>query len=137
MRGRGRFAAVVLFLAGVSFLLVAANGLLAPTGLVEPIGITLDGPSALNEARAAWGGGLLGLALVFFAGAFLKHFRRGALAVFVLYTGGLVAARMVSLVADGVPTTFMLQVLLFEAAGVLAGLMAFALGPRADRSAGE
>ena len=103
-------AATLLLLAG-AFLGVGWIGLTDPAALLDPVGIELPSQqaaasaraTAMNEARATYGGMHVALGLFFFGGVFLRRVRGIALTVALVYLSGLLVGRGVSLRLDGSP----------------------------------
>jgi hypothetical protein len=118
---RERLNQLVLILAAVVFAWVGLMGLLAPATIAAPIDMGLEGASAHNEIRANYGGMHLGMCALFVAGALATSARRPATILLTVFTGGLVIGRLLSLVADGWPNTFIFQLLVLEAAAAASG----------------
>lgn len=103
-------AATLLVLAG-AFLGVGWIGLTDPAALLGPVGIELPSvhsavaarATAMNEARATYGGMHFALGLFFFGGVFLRRVRGIALTVAFVYLTGLLVGRGVSVRLDGSP----------------------------------
>ncbi|BFM17460.1 hypothetical protein R50073_36430 [Maricurvus nonylphenolicus] len=116
---------VVLFISGLIGVVVGGAILVDPVSFYASNGIELGGNiSLLNEVRAP-GGALLGCGLLVMAGAFSSSltFTSTVLATLVYLSYGL--ARVVSIIADGMPADILVQVTVLE---VVVGLIcAFAL----------
>ncbi len=94
-----------LRLLGGIFLIVSGLCLAAPTLLLGDMEVGLETPTALAEIRAAYGGSFAGLAALFFLGAQHRAYRSVALGIGTLVLGVFTAARALSLVIDGTPST--------------------------------
>jgi hypothetical protein len=125
-----RLGTLVLFVSGLALLLVGTNGLIEPRTLLAPLGILLPSPSALNEARANYGGMHVGMGLFFMTAAFRPALRVAALMVAIVFMGGLFAGRVVSTLVDGAPDPFVGLLFASELGGALFALIAL----RAERS---
>jgi hypothetical protein len=111
---------LVLGLAGIAFLAVGVMSLVTPAAGMAPFGMALPTPSAVNEIRANYGGMHLAMGAFYLWAAARPAWRRAALLVLALFTGGLVVGRLVSLAADGAPNAFVWRLLVVEAAGAAA-----------------
>jgi hypothetical protein len=127
---------VVLGLSGLALTFVGWIGLSAPADLMSPLGIPLDGASAHNEIRAAYGGMHVGLGLFLVVAALRPALRSTGLWVNLCIMGGLVAGRLVSFVLDGAPGDFVVRLLIPEAAGAVLSALLLAAGGRARSSVG-
>ena len=115
---------LLLALSALALLSVGWVGLSAPQELMTPLDISLEGPSAKSEIRAAYGGMHLAIALLLLYTAARVELRRTGLWLVLFFMGGLTVGRFVSLVADGVPNAFVLRLLLAEGLGtVLAAVL--------------
>lgn len=114
-----------LGLSALAILATGVTGLTNPQALFTPLGLQIDGASALNEMRAAYGGMHIGVGLLLLVGAVRPSFRRPALWVGLAFMGGLTIGRFVSLVVDGAPGAFVYQLWVPEgiAATLTAGLL--------------
>ncbi len=86
--------------------------MLYPSVIEEFYPITLDGPMALSEMRAVFGGMMAGIGV-----GVLWLVRRDVLTggvVMICVFGGLLLARIVGLAAEGVPTGAVLNETIFE-----------------------
>ncbi len=112
-----------LVLIGLAFLNVAIQALLNPQAVMGNVGISLDNPSALNSIRAYYGGVNL------FFGLFLAYsaFRGQAtgLILSILYSGGFVVGRLLSLSLDGQPNGFVTQWLFVESFVLIVSLLLY------------
>lgn len=127
---------LVLAVSGLALIGVGWTGLTDPAGLMQPLGIPLEGPSAHNEIRAAYGGMHLGLGLFLVVGALRPALRQVGLWVNACIMGGLVAGRLASFAVDGPASGFVLVLLAVEALGAIASALALASG-FAARSSGS
>lgn len=121
---KSQFAQLVLLLLGLNFLLVGATGLADPVKLMDPVQLEIAGVSGLSEIRAAYGGTHLALGLLFIAGLVSSRWRRTALLVAALFTGGLVVGRVISLGIDGPPGPFVRRLFFLETLGAVTALLA-------------
>ena len=92
---------VTLGLSGLAILATGITGLVDPQTLLTPLGLQVEGVSAHNEIRAAYGGMHIGIGMLLLAGAVRPAFRRSALWVGLTFMGGLTIGRFVSLAVDG------------------------------------
>lgn len=120
---------VVLALCGIAMVWIGWTGLRAPATLMDPLGIPLDGPAALSEIRAAYGGMHVGIGLFLLATALRTDLRRVGLWANLCIMGGLVAGRLASIAVDGSPGGFALGLLTVE--GIAATASAVLLAARA------
>lgn len=125
-----RLVVAYLWLGCGIYLAIGVAGLVAPAWLMGFVGIEPTGPSALNEIRAAYGGQLLGLAVVMGLGAWHAERRRWALGLFVLAVSGMVLARAVSVAIDGTPNAVAWGLGALELAGAVSGAALLWAGPR-------
>lgn len=108
-----------LGISGLAILATGVTGLTNPQALFTPLGIHLQGASAFNEIRAAYGGMHIGIGLVLLVGAWKPSFRRPALWVGLAFMGGLTIGRLVSAMLDGPPSAFVYQLWIPEAVAAL------------------
>jgi len=94
---------VTLLLVAATFLAIGWVGLTMPAMLLEPLGIELRSATAMNEARANYGGMHFAMGLLFLAGALSGKVRGIALTVALVFLSGLVVGRGVSVALDGFP----------------------------------
>jgi hypothetical protein len=87
----------------------------------RPVELVAPSASANNEIRANYGGMHLAMSALFAAGAMSLGFRWAATVVLMLFSGGLVAGRLVSIALDGPPNGFVIQLLITEATAAGAG----------------
>ena len=121
---------LVLGGSGLALLVVGWIGLSAPADLMEPLGIPLDGPSAHNEIRSAYGGMHVGLGLFLVATALRPSLRAVGLWVNLCIMGGLVAGRLASFAIDGAPGDFVVRLFIPEAIGAVLSALLLTAGPR-------
>lgn len=117
---RRRFEIAVLGLSGLAILATGVTGLTDPQALFTPLGLRIEGASAHNEIRAAYGGMHVGIGLLLLAGAFRPSFRRAALWVGLAFMGGLTIGRCVSVFVDGPPGAFVYQLWIPEGIAMIA-----------------
>ena len=123
---------IVLSILGLSFALVAILGLFVPRILFSQVEIAFNGPAALAEIRAAYGG-LFGIvAILFFAGVYKPVFRKVALWCGVLVLGGFAVGRVFSLFVDGVPNTAAWAAFFIEGTALLACGILYRLETRSE-----
>jgi len=121
---------LLLTVSGLALVVVGWIGLSDPAKLMRPLDIALDGPSAHNEIRAAYGGMHVGLGLFLVTSAFRPALRGVGLWVNLCIMGGLVAGRLASFVIDGAPGDFVVRLLIPEAlAAVLSAVLLASGGP--------
>lgn len=118
---RERMNQAALGMAALVFAWVGVNGLFAPAAIAGPVELVAASASAHNEIRANYGGMHLAMSALFAMGAFAARFRWSATVVLTLFSGGLVAGRLVSVVVDGWPNTFVVQLLITEATAAASG----------------
>jgi hypothetical protein len=117
--------AATLLLISAAFLGVGWLGLTDPRAVLGPVGFSLGNATAMNEARANYGGMHVTMGLFFLCGVFVGGVRGVALSVALLFLGGLVVGRGVSISLDGPPEAPLAWGLLaVEAVGVLLVLSA-------------
>jgi hypothetical protein len=116
-----RLNQLALVVAAAVFAWVGVTGLLAPETIAGPVALGIETTSARNEIRANYGGMHLGVCVLFGAGAFVARLRRFATLLLTVFTGGLVAGRVLSMLVDGMPNAFVIQLLILEAVSAGAG----------------
>jgi hypothetical protein len=107
-----RITQIFLGLMGLAFCKVGVEALLTPETVMANVGITLDNVSALSSIRAVYGG----MHFVFGAFCVWGIFKGGneSLKLVALYTAGFVVGRLVGIVIDGAPNSFVLTWLITE-----------------------
>jgi hypothetical protein len=123
-------------LSGLALLAVGWIGLTAPADLMTPLGIPLDGASAHNEIRAAYGGMHVGLGLFLVVAALRPALRATGLWVTLCIMGGLVVGRLASFAVDGAPGDFVVRLLIPEALAAVVSALLLATGGRSRGAAG-
>jgi hypothetical protein len=118
---RERMNQAALAMAALVFAWVGVNGLFAPAAITGPVELLAASASAHNEIRANYGGMHLAMSALFAVGAFTARFRWSATVVLTLFSGGLVAGRLLSVVLDGWPNAFVVQLLITEATAAASG----------------
>jgi hypothetical protein len=113
---------------GLALIVVGWIGLSDPAELMRPLDVALDGPSAYNEIRAAYGGMHVGLGLFLVTTALRPTLRTVGLWANLCIMGGLVAGRLVSFVIDGAPGDFVVRLLIPEALGAVLSALLLASG---------
>jgi len=119
-----RVLKTILFLVGLSLIVMGIWRVTNPVGFYAFSGIILGGDiSNLNEARAA-GGAIVGFGLLILSGAFNRKlsYTSTIIAMALFYSYGI--ARVFSLVVDGYPGDMLIQGIVGEF--VLGSLAAFA-----------
>jgi len=109
----------ILGLCGAALLATGITELATPQTLFTPLDLRIEGASALNEIRAAYGGMHVGIGVLLLVGAGRTAFRRAALWVGLAFLGGLAAGRLVSLMVDGAPGGFVYRLWIPEAVGAM------------------
>lgn len=104
--------------------MVGAAFLAAPEGTGALVGVSLPSVTARNDVRAVYGGLQLGCATFLGLCAARRQWLVPGLAAQLLTLGGLFAARLVSLAADGVPTILGFALQGAELVGLAAGALA-------------
>jgi len=97
----------------LAFAAPALTAFLSPQTLFDPIGISLEGPDALAEIRAAYGGFFTSTAALCAIAAVRASVRNLALGLLALLQGGFVLGRSLSWWLDG-PATLPVSVLNFR-----------------------
>ncbi len=110
----------VLGLSGLAILATGVTGLTNPQALFTPLDLQIEGVSARNEIRAAYGGMHIGIGILLLVGAWRPAFSRSALWVGLAFMGGLTLGRLVSLFVDGAPGAFVFQLWVPEAIAAVA-----------------
>ena len=118
---RERMNQAALGMAALVFAWVGVNGLFAPEAIAGPVELLASSASAHNEIRANYGGMHLAMSALFLMGAISAAFRWTSTVVLTLFSGGLVIGRLLSLVLDGVPNPFVMQLLITEATAAASG----------------
>jgi hypothetical protein len=106
---------IFLGLVGLAFLNVAIQAFINPQAVMDFVEVALNNISAKNSIRAYYGGVNLAIALFLIYGAF--KMQKEALIIASLYSGGFVIGRIYSIMAEGMPSKFILTWLCIE--GVL------------------
>ena len=117
-----RVTQIFLALIGLAFCKTGVESLIDPHAVLAQVGIELNNPSAVSSMRAVYGGMHLIFGLFCFRGI-LNAFG-GPLLLIVLYTTGFIIGRLVGIMFDGTPNTFVLTWLITE---VISGAIALAL----------
>lgn len=118
-----RWISGFLALTGLAFLLIGANTFRDPQAAMRGVDLLLHSVSAVNEVRANYGGMQIGMGLFFLAGAWRPRLTRPALLALALFTGGLVAGRLISMALDGLPNSMVLALLLLEVVAASVALL--------------
>lgn len=118
---RERMNQAALGMAALVFAWVGLNGMFAPAAITGPVELLAPSASAHNEIRANYGGMHLAMSTLFVMGAVSLAFRWTATVVLTLFSAGLVAGRLLSVVLDGVPNPFVIQLLVTEATAAASG----------------
>ena len=117
------FARFTLWLAAVGFLAFGAWLLLAPLHALGLMGVEASGAVAAVEFRAFYGGVQLGTAALFIVAAVHAPWRRFGLWLCLAVFGGIAAARVSGMAAEGVATGALLAALAVELGlAVMAGV---------------
>jgi hypothetical protein len=118
---RERLNQMALAVVAVVFGWVGLSGLLAPATITGPVELVAPSASAINEIRANYGGMHLALSALFVMGAVSAAFRWAATVALTLFTAGLVGGRLLSIVVDGMPNAFVVQLLITEVIAAVGG----------------
>ena len=111
-----------LVIAGLLLLAIGSAILLAPHAFHGSNGIILgDNPNLLSEIRAP-GGLLAGSGIIVLMGAFRTRLRTPAVQLATLVYGSFGAARLVSVVFDGVPSSSIVGATVLELVVAVVGL---------------
>ena len=86
--------------------------------------LIISSASAFNEIRANYGGMHLGMSAMLLAAACKPQFRLAGLWLVLMFTGGLLVGRGVSVFLDGMPNAIMTYITLFEIGSVLLATLA-------------
>lgn len=121
MKPEGRTMMAAGLLGALVWLGVAVPGLTWPDGLLGAVGQTLGGVDAFNEARAVYGGLMLGLAGLQATFALREGWRRLGVAIWTVLVAGLVSGRCVSALVDGPPEGVARLLMGAEVMGLLLG----------------
>jgi hypothetical protein len=128
------FGRILLWIAGVMFMVFGLAYLLAPAGLVEPAGLSLPTPSALSDVRATYGGVQLGFGgFLAWAALAAQRVPAGLLAL-ALVEMGVALCRAIGVVVDGSLNRFHVVALSIEVPLTLLAWIAFI---RVRASAGD
>ncbi|MEM1078611.1 MAG: DUF4345 domain-containing protein [Pseudomonadota bacterium] len=125
-----RFQKITLGLSGITALVIGLSILFVPRTFYASYGITLDhNPNLLSELRAP-GAGLASFGAIMLSGVWRAAFAPLAFKVALTVYLSFPAGRVVSLLADGVPSISILGALAVEV--VIAGLLLGAFGWRSS-----
>ena len=97
---------VYLGLTGALFLIFGLIGLIQPILMLAGFGVEVAGPHALIESRAMYGGVFIAAGALMLAALFKASLVTPALWFAVIYLGGLIAGRLVSVAVDGAPAGY-------------------------------
>ena len=120
------FGRVLVWIAGVMFLVFGLAYLLTPASLVEPAGISLSTPSALTDVRATYGGFALGLAAFLLWSALVPKRVAVGLVALALIEAGVGLCRAIGVMVDGALNQFHITAFLIEISLALLALIALA-----------
>lgn len=123
------FSRLVLAIAALGLLGFGVWMLIAPQAVLAEIGISLQGPAALTEIRAFYGGLEIGLGLALCFCLLVPGWQRPGLALAALCFGVVALSRGVGMLVDGSGGGFLVGALAFEAMVCIASLLAL----RAER----
>lgn len=118
---------IFLILMGLSALNIALQAIADPQTVMNFVDVQLGNVTARNSIRALYGGVNLAFALFWLYAAFRAQ--REGLILGVLYTGGFVAGRLLSIVMDGMPGAFAMQWLVVESIFALGAVALLVLSP--------
>ncbi|MBY0279776.1 DUF4345 domain-containing protein [Candidatus Binatia bacterium] len=125
-----RLTPVLLVICGLVLTIIGWHGLTTPGELMAPLDITLVGPTAHSEIRAAYGGMHVGMGLFLLVCALRPALQVVGLWADLCIMGGLLLGRLVSVVVDGIPAGFALALLAAEATAAMAAAALLASRPR-------
>lgn len=121
-----KFARVLVALSALMFAAFGLRGLFDPLAILEMVHFDGRDPTALNEARAMYGGVELGIA-AFLVACLLDRWslRAGLFLSAAIFTSA-AAARAKSMVVDGMPDPVFVNIAMFEAGFAIACVVALA-----------
>jgi len=111
---------VVLLLLGVGFLAMGAQGLFMPDYFFGQLDLPLPSVSGRSELRTAYAGMFGAASLLFFRTAYREDERNLALWLAVMIFGLFLAARVYSMVVDGIPNKLTMIFIVVELVGLVA-----------------
>jgi len=103
-----------LFGAGLIMLVVGSLHLFAPQMMMNEPNIALTSANHLHVIRAAYGGGFVGIAILFLLGAFKPEFSRLSLVAVAVLFFAFAIGRVYSIALDGPPVSRYFGVLATE-----------------------
>jgi hypothetical protein len=110
-------AALMMLIPGVLYLLVPQFMLATPH-------IQLTSVNEFHAFRSAYGGGFLGIAVLFGAGVLFRKFEQTSLLAIVLILSGFALGRIYSMAVDGIPSPLFIAVLAAEIFFAVCAVMA-------------
>lgn len=120
---------IFLILMGLSALNIALQAIADPQTVMNFVDVQLGNVTARNSIRALYGGVNLAFALFWLYAAF--RMPKEGLILGVLYTGGFVVGRLLSIVMDGMPGAFAMQWLVVESVFAIGAVALLVLSPKA------
>ena len=118
------FPRLFLFVSAAGFALIGINTFFDPQKAMAGSELIISSASAFNEIRANYGGMHLGMSAMLLAAACKPQFRLAGLWLVLMFTGGLLVGRGVSVFLDGLPNAIMTYITLFEIGAVLLATLA-------------
>lgn len=105
---------LLLAIGGVGFLAFGAWMLVAPQSAMAMVGLAVPDGAATTEIRAFYGGLELGLGALLLAAVHKVQYQRAGLVLGCVSYGSIGAARMLGMLADRDPSTFLWVALAIE-----------------------
>jgi len=102
------FKGFVLISAALGVGAIGTGYLISPQYMLAFYSVTLDSINEASIIRSVYGGLFLGFAVLFLAGALKQEYSRPALLALLAFMGGFAVGRVISLLADGVPSPLVL-----------------------------
>jgi hypothetical protein len=106
----------VMVLASAAFGIgaIAVGYLVAPQFMLSNYGISIDSINEASMIRSSYGGMFFAFAVLFTIGALKAEFSHAALLALLVFMAGFAGGRIISLMADGIPSLLVLGLLLLE-----------------------
>ena len=105
---------LVLASAALGIGLIAIGYLISPEFMFLNYGITIDSVNEGSMVRSSYGGMFSGFAILFAAGALKPELSHAAFLALLAFMGGFAGGRVISLIADGLPSLLVFGLLLLE-----------------------
>jgi hypothetical protein len=107
-------ARLLLAFVGLATVAIGIWGLVDPVGVLAAVDLATNGAGGTSEARATYGGLLIGLGLPLLAGALREEWTPSALRLSAFVFLGLGAGRVIGLLAAGAPAFTQVVFAVFE-----------------------